>query len=170
MNRKRLLVVAATLCLAALVPASARAQSAGTTLAVTATVAANCTITTTAVAFGAYDPVVANDTAALDATNGRVHIACTKGSAATIGLDLGGNPSGSARRMAGSVSGEFLTYELYHPGGFVTVWGNSGAGLYAAGAAPSRAVRNFVVNGRIGGGQDVSTDSYADTVVATVNF
>jgi spore coat protein U-like protein len=169
MNRQRLLFVAAVGCLAALLPAGAFAQSATANLSVTANVAANCTITTTPVAFGAYDPVVANDTAALDAV-GTVRVACTKGASPTVGLGLGGNPSGSTRRMAGSTAGEYLTYELYHPGGHTTIWGTGGAGLFAAGAAPSRAVRTFDVNGRIAGGQDVGTGNYNDTVVATVNF
>src|SRR5688572_26333093 len=43
-------------------------QSASASLTVTASVAKNCTISTTPVNFGAYDPVAANATAPLDGT------------------------------------------------------------------------------------------------------
>jgi spore coat protein U-like protein len=169
MNRNRFLVLAVVLCAAALVPAGASAQSATANLAVTANVAANCTISTTAVAFGAYDPVVTNAAAAKDAA-GSVIIACTKGAVPTIGLGLGANSLGpSTRRMLG-VSGDLLTYELYQPAGYTTIWGTSGPNLFSAGASVGRAARTFAVNGRIPGGQDVATGNYTDTVVATVNF
>jgi spore coat protein U-like protein len=169
MNRNRLLLVAAVIALGALLPAGAYAQSANTPLLISANVAANCTISTTAVAFGAYDPVVANDTVPRDVA-GNVRIACTKGATPTIGLGLGNNASGTVRRMAGSVAGEYLTYELYQPAGYTTIWGTTGANLFAAGASTGRAPRDFAVNGRIVGGQDVATGNYNDSVVATVNF
>ena len=51
--------------------APALAQTASTNLSVTATVAKNCSITTTAVAFGSYDPIVANAATPLDGTGSR---------------------------------------------------------------------------------------------------
>jgi spore coat protein U-like protein len=144
------------------------AQSATANLAISATVTINCTITTAPVAFGSYDPVVAHASASLDAT-GTVTVECTKGATSTIGLGLGSNASGSTRRMSAG-AGDFLTYELYQNAPRTTVWGNSGAGLLATGAAPSKAARSFTVYGRVAGNQDVSAGSYADTVVATVNF
>lgn len=78
--------------LVAVQPAHA-AGSATSNLAVSASIAANCTISTTAVAFGAYDPVVANAATALNATGG-VTIGCTKGSAPTITLGLALMPAG----------------------------------------------------------------------------
>ena len=75
------------------------AASTSTSLSVTATVNNNCTISTAALAFGVYDPVVTNASSPLDGT-GTVTIACTKGATTTIGLGLGSNASGSTRRMA----------------------------------------------------------------------
>lgn len=167
MNRNRLLVVV-VLCAAAFAPAGVSAQTATANLAVSASVAANCTISTTPVAFGAYDPVVTNAAAAKDSP-GTVTIACTKGSTPTIALGLGLNPLVSARRMLGA-SSDFLTYELYQPAGYTTVWGTAGLNLFAAGAAPNKTARAFTVNGRIAGGQDVAVGAYTDTVLATVNF
>ncbi len=143
------------------------ASTATANLSVSATVAANCTITTSAIAFGAYDPISANATANLDAT-GSVIITCTKGATTTIGLDTGANASGSTRRLASS--GNYLTYELYQDSSRTTVWSNSGAGLLSVVAAPSHSARTYSVYARVTAGQDVPAGSYTDTVVATVNF
>lgn len=144
------------------------ADTATANLSVTASVVRNCTISTLPVAFGPYDPVVANATADLDAT-GSVSIACTKGTPATIGLSLGANATGSTRRLSDGADG-FLTYELFKTSLRTTVWGSSGTDLLDAGAAPSRSSRAFTVYGRITAGQDATVGVYSDTVVATVNF
>ena len=144
------------------------AATASTNLSVSATVINNCLITTSALAFGSYDPVVANSAADLDGT-GVVSVACTKGVAPTIALGLGSNASGSTRRMTDG-SGHFLTYELYKETGRVTVWGAAGGALLSTSAAPSKDARDFTVYGRVTAGQDATAGSYTDTVVATVNF
>ena len=147
---------------------SASAATATANLGVSATVTNNCTISTAALAFGSYDPVVANAAVDLDGT-GTVTVACTKGTTSTIGLGLGANASGSVRRMSDG-AGNFLTYELYQDAPRTTVWGNSGAGLVTPAVAPSKAARNFTVYGRVPSNQDVAAGSFNDTVVATVNF
>jgi spore coat protein U-like protein len=155
---------------ALLVMAAAGGASAATAtanLAVSATVTNNCTISTAPLAFGSYDPVAANAASNLDGT-GTVIVACTKGTAATIGLGLGSNASGSTRRLTDGAN--YLTYELYQDAPRATVWGNAGADLYSPGAAPSKASRNFTVYGRVPANQDVPSGNYSDTVVATVNF
>ena len=144
------------------------AATATANLGVSATVTNNCTISTSALAFGSYDPVVANASTNLDGT-GTVTVACTKGTTATVGLGLGANATGSTRRMSDG-AGSFLTYELYQDAGHVTVWGNAGAGLLSPAAAPSKTARNFTVYGQVASNQDVAAGSYSDTVVATVNF
>jgi spore coat protein U-like protein len=148
--------------------APASAATATANLGVSATVTNNCTISTAALAFGSYDPVVANASTDLDGT-GTVTVSCTKGASSTIGLGLGSNASGSTRRMTDG-SSNYLTYELYSDAGRTTVWGNAGGALYNPGAAPSKAARNFTVYGRVTSNQDVPAGSYNDTVVATVNF
>ncbi len=65
-----------------------------TILSVSATINANCTISTNGLSFGQYEALRANATAPLNAA-GSVRIACTKGSAPRITLDLGQNPSGA---------------------------------------------------------------------------
>ncbi len=156
----------ATALVAGMAPHALAATSTAN-FAVGAAVTKNCTISTSALAFGSYDPVVANASANLDGTGG-LTVGCTRGATASIALSAGSNSSGSSRRM-GDGSGNFLTYELYSDSGRSTVW-NSGAGAQTLSAAPSRATRDLTVYGRISGNQDVPAGSYADTIVATVNF
>lgn len=156
----------------------ASAGSATANLNVSASVAPNCTIATTPVAFGAYDPVVTHAGAALDAT-GTVEVACTKGATATITLGLGSNSTGTTRRMSDGGT-EFLSYELYKQPGTTpgaacnytgaAVWGTTGTDAFTTTAAPTKGTRIYNVCGRVAGGQDVPSGSYTDTVQATVNF
>ncbi len=175
-------LVAAALTLALAV--TPRAGGTTAVLAVSATVNPNCTISTSAVSFGRYESLLANATTPLNAV-GAVSIACTRGSAPKITLDLGRNSNGDRRYMAlaaASASGpaESLRYELYQPPNpapgtacsfpGAMAWGVSGAQAFAPGLPTNRSSRTFSVCGTIPAGQDVSMGSYADTVVATVNF
>jgi len=163
-----LAAIGGTALVVAVLGSTASAATATANLNVSATVTNNCTISTTPLTFGSYDPVVANASAHLDGT-GTVTVACTKGAAATVGLGLGSNATGSVRRMADGGT-NYLTYELYQDAGRTTVWGDSGTALLSPGAAPSKAPRNFTVYGRVAANQDVPAGNYSDTVVATVNF
>ena len=170
---------AAALCLstgaAFLIALPAYGATSTANLGVGGSVAANCTISTVAVAFGAYDPIVTNATTALGG-NGSITITCTKASVPALALDLGTNASGVVRRMASGT--ERLPYELYQPLTNVagaacasgTVWGTAGANILTTVAAPSKAARTYNVCGSIPGGADVAVGAYADTVIATVTF
>ena len=148
------------------VPAFAAQQTAN--LNVTASVAANCTITTSPVAFGAYDPVVANASTDLTAS-GSVNVACTKGTPATIDLGNGGNLSGGSRRM-GSGS-DFLNYALYKDAARTQVWGSGLAGgSTAAYNAATKASTAVTVYGTVPQSQDVTVGAYSDVVLATINY
>jgi spore coat protein U-like protein len=138
-------------------------------LGVSASIAKNCTISTTAVTFAPYDPVTTNATAPDDSTAGAVTITCTKGATTTIGLGLGANASGTQMRMTDG-SNNYLNYALYSDGDRSAVWGNAAPNLVTPAAAPDRAARSFTVYGRIPGNQDLPAGTYTDTVVATVNF
>src|SRR5205807_8865791 len=86
-------------------------------------------ISATDLNFGAYDPVVANKTTALD-VNTTVRVLCTKGSTGvTVGLDLGTHTAAGNRFMSNGA--DSLQYELYSDSAGGTVWFNGGAGLVA---------------------------------------
>lgn len=154
----------------ALVMGSAQMLSAATAtanLGIGTTVSANCSITTTAVTFpAAYDPVGVNAAADSDGT-GNIAVTCTKGAGTSIALNLGANFTGAQARMKGPGAADFLNYQLYSDAGRIVDW--CGVTRTIA-AAPSKATQNFIVYARIPRNQDVSTGTYADTVVATLNY
>ena len=150
-------------------------------VSVTATVNPNCTISTSPLSFGRYESLQANATTPLNGS-GTVSIACTKGSVPRIALDLGQNANGNRRYMtlAGGSPADALYYELYQPPATVpgagclfpgsAAWGPSPAQTFVPSTPVNRAARTFNVCGTIPPGQLVGVGSYADTVVATVNF
>jgi spore coat protein U-like protein len=150
----------------------AQAETATSNLSVTATITNNCIISTSDVAFGAYDPIVAHASSALNGT-GTVTVTCTSGASAiiTLGQASHANPSSTdavpKRRMHNSGSSK-LSYFLYSNAGWTTVWGNTaGTGVAHTGIGTATAM---TVYGQVTAGQNVAAGSYSDTVVATVTF
>lgn len=159
--------------LTALLCGVAGAALAGTdtaNLAVSATVAANCTISAgTGISFGSYDPIVTNASTALDGT-GTITTTCTNGASANVTLgqgsnaDTGSTDAAPLRRMTDGT--DMLSYQLYTDNGHTTVWDNStGVDVTGTGTAS-----DTTVYGEVAGGQNVGTGTYTDTVVATVTF
>lgn len=149
------------------------AGTADSNLSSTSEVQASCTITTTAVAFGVYNPIVANKDTALDGS-GAVNVTCTNGS--TVGITLsdgtnvatGGTVSEPARRLLNAnVAGNYLSYQLYTATARTTVWGGA-TSVSSTGTGSAVAVAVF---GRIPAGQTTArVGSFSDVVVATVTF
>ncbi|HET9393307.1 MAG TPA: spore coat protein U domain-containing protein [Candidatus Rubrimentiphilum sp.] len=138
-------------------------------MAISTTVIAKCTVTSpTPLNFGSYDPVVTNNTAALDVAPNALAVACTRGApGVTVTLNLGLHAVGSTRFMVDGAS-HTLQYEIYTTSGRTTVWNTTNSVSYTS---TSMATVNLPVYGRIPGGQDAYTAaSYTDSVTATVNF
>lgn len=155
---------------------AALAGTATSSVTVSATVVANCTISTASLSFTGYDPVVANATVPLDAT-GSLLVACTKGAAATIGLSQGANPfAGSTinaplRQVRSPTTSALIRYDFYQDAARTNIWGDVGGTQTQAYNSTSRTATTLTIYGRMPAGQDVSVAAdYADTVVATINF
>jgi spore coat protein U-like protein len=152
------------------VPApQAQATTTTTPLSVTAIVGAVCSLSTSAVAFGSYDPIVVNASSPLNAT-GSVSDTCSNGLGGTITLDQGLDPTSSsttavpARQMRNGAA--VLGYFLYSDSARTVAWGSTGVGITGTGATSAP----ILVYGQIPGAQNAAAGSYADTVTVTVTF
>lgn len=108
-----------------------RDTSSGTaTLTVSMNVTNDCLITAPNISFGSA-PVVSGFAVVSGQT---INIACTKGSAYTVGLSDGQNPlsAGGRRRMA--VGGNYLAYDIFKSA-TTTRWGSVGAARRASSTA-----------------------------------
>lgn len=136
------------------------------------TVNGTCTVsTTTNLAFGAYDPIVANASTPRNGT-GVVSVNCTSYLPYTVTLDQGQHPaagSSDTTPLRQMVSGaNVLGYTLYQDPARTIIFGNTpGTGVANIGNGAAQSVN---VRGRIPAGQQKPAGSYADTVVVTVTF
>ena len=157
-------VAAALLCSCAI----AISATASATIAISATVTQGCSInTTSALAFGAYDPIGTNATAALNGT-GQLSVACSKGaSGLAIGLDGGMHAVGSQRQMQGTTAADVLQYNLFQPPSNVAgvsctfpgtiAWNSTApAGVLTLSSAPNKLARLYNVCGTVPLGQDAT--------------
>jgi spore coat protein U-like protein len=101
----------------AFVAAAAGAATDTGNLTVSATVANQCSVGDAALSLGAITLVNADGTMATlsGGTTAAIPWACTNGTAATLGFDLGGNSSGTDRRMKSTTAGasnQYLEYAL----------------------------------------------------------
>jgi spore coat protein U-like protein len=164
-------IAVAAIASLAVLPTSAPAGSATGTMNVTATVIKNCGFTTGTLAFGNYDPVVANATTPLKVTDSTtaLSIACTKGTTATISLNNGLNSAsctGNPTCMSDG-AGDYLNYSVYTNNTFATVWNSTNTVSYTSTGIGVPALK---VNGEIPAGLSVPAGSYTDTITATATF
>lgn len=138
------------------------------TMTITANVNASCKFPSSAntLAFGAYDPIGANASAALDSA-ANFDVKCNKGTNVVLKLGLGVNPAGQQRRLKLDAS-NFLNYELYSDATRSTIW-NDTSNVVSYTAASST-TETKTVYGRIPPAQDAAAGAYTDTVVITADF
>ena len=140
---------------------SAMAETATTTFNVTATVLNSCNVTATDLAFGDYDPTAGN----VDSTS-TITTTCTAGTNYSIALGQGQNTN---RQMKHASGPELLDYELYQPEGYTIVWVDVGGATVAQKSTTVVPV-NYIVYGRVTGGQYVTAGAYSDEVLVTVTY
>ena len=127
----------------------------------------SCTVATTPIAFGSYDPVLANRTAPLDSV-ATLSYDCVGGppSTVTIMLSSGTGSGFNPRRLFSG--GNALTYNLFLDAGRNTVWGDGTGGTSFH--STTRRKEDVGVFGRVFAGQDAAIGSYSNSIVVTINF
>lgn len=146
-----------------LAPRFAVAATASTSFGVSATVQANCLVSTSATTFGIYTGAV------LNATSG-VSVTCTNPTPYNVGLSTG-FASGTdvvTWKMTGSASG-LLGYALASNAQGTVNWGQTvGAGTVAGTGNDSAPTLSF--HGQLPAGQHVASSAYADTITVAVIY
>lgn len=122
---------------------------------------AACTLSTSGIAFGGYDPFVNQhvDSAA------NISVACDEPTAYSIALSTG-NGSYETRMMTSGL--HHLLYNLYIDAALTTVWGD-GSGQSTS-ISDTQSMANYTVYGRIPAGQNAHVGTYGDTIVITLTF
>jgi spore coat protein U-like protein len=156
-----------TVALALAAPMLSDAGTSTTTFPVSAVINSACSVTASALSFGAYNPTSGSP---LDGTSA-ISVYCTVGSAYAVALDVGtGGGAYAARTIANGAN--VLDYNLYTSGAHTTVWGDgtgststvagSGSGLLTASTQ--------TVYGRVSALQDKPAGTYTSTITVTVTF
>ena len=145
----------------------AQAATSTTTFAVTASVAANCLVTATPMAFGPFDGTVDLT------TTSTIGVRCTNNLPYTIALDVGtgGGSIVGGRTFTGPGT---LTYNLYRDGAYANVWGTAladrGGGTGTGMGVPN--IANHTVHGRllVAGNELAPVGNYTSTILVTVEY
>jgi spore coat protein U-like protein len=148
-------------------PGTAYAANTVTSVGVSATIAANCTVSTTAVAFGSVNTLSGS---AVDATGG-ISVACTSGTvwAASAGAGSGTGATFASRKMTSG--SDLLNYSLFTDSGRSSVWGDGTGGTSTVGNTGTGSAQPVTIYARIAAGQtSAPTGSYSDTVSVTVAY
>lgn len=148
------------------VPQAAKAATASTTIAVSATVQASCTVSATALTFGSYNPLSSTP---LDATS-TITVNCTTGTSYTVGLNAGGTSGATVTTRQMLQSANTLNYSLFRDSGHTNNWGNTPGTDTPASVIATTSAAATTVYGRIPALQNVPAGSYTDTVQVTVNY
>jgi spore coat protein U-like protein len=144
-------------------PMFASAQTATATLAVSATVAPDCSITANPLAFGSYSGAVNN-------VSTTIAVSCSNTTGYTVGLSAGSGSGATVTNRLMTLSGgsQTLGYGLYQDSGHATNWGNA-SGSWESGTG-SGSAQTLTVYGQIAAGQFPTPGSYADSVTVTITY
>lgn len=134
--------------------------------------AAVCTVSTSGVAFGSFNPLPGQSAD----TNGTISVTCTgmAGDSATYTITINqGLGSFAARRMVSGANG--LVYNLYKDSGCSQVWGDGSGGTSVVSDSvtltSSSLTTNYVVYSRIASGQNTArANTYNDNLLVTLTY
>jgi spore coat protein U-like protein len=155
-----------SILVAAAAPGTAYAETQSATMSVSATVTANCTVSTSPVAFGSVDTLGGNH----DAT-GSVTVNCTNGAAWSAGANQGSGTGATMANRRMTSGANTLTYRLFTDAGRTVTWGDGSTGTAAVAGTGTGSTQSFTIYGRVPSGQTtVRAGSYADTVSVTITY
>jgi spore coat protein U-like protein len=159
------LFAASAIALAA-IPVAAAAQTAQTTMDVSATVVEACVVTATNLAFGTYDPTASSPADAASA----ITVTCTPGTVYSVGLNAGATAGATVTSRQMASGSDRLGYGLYQDAARSVNWGNMPGTDTPAAATASLTPSVLTVYGRVPAQQALPVGSYTDTVTITVSY
>ncbi|WP_111640514.1 Csu type fimbrial protein [Marinimicrobium alkaliphilum] len=123
----------------------------------------SCTVTTSAIAFGSYDPL---NSQAVD-TVGDIEISCEQETGYNLSLSQGTSMSYDPRTLISNT--DTLAYNLYTGATHQIIWGDGAEGTVTiSGTADPTAVEH--IYGLIPGGQNAPAGIYQDTLILTIEY
>ncbi|MDQ8038587.1 MAG: spore coat U domain-containing protein [Pedobacter sp.] len=142
---------------------NAHAATDTTTFNVTITITESCDIHTVAATDVDFGSVVRSSAAVSESASGNLVVNCSDGTPYTIGLNNGGNYSGSRRMTDGT---NFVSYGLFRDNAHSNPWGNTTDLLSGTGDGTDQ---NIPVYGLVTS-VNVPAGTYNDIVTATVTY
>lgn len=139
--------------------------------------AIDCSVSTSGVGFGDYDPLLstADDSSAnLAVTCTRVILVDPFNVSYTLSLSRGSSGTYSPRRMNAGTA--WLNYNLYRDAARAQVWGDgtNSTGTVAGSASfvwfQTTKTNNHTIYGRVPALQNATAGAYTDTIVLTITF
>lgn len=134
-------------------------------ITISATVIADCSITTSNIAFGNQGLLNTALTA-----NGAISVQCTNGSPYTIALDKGTTSGATLLDRQLKSGSNVVHYQLYSDSARTTVWGDGTSGAPTLGKTGTGGIQSWPVYARIPVQTTPATGTYTDTITATVSF
>jgi len=166
-SKLKLAIVSAMLLGTAGLTVPAYADATGTMI-VSASIGLACTITTTDLAFGAYDAIVTNKTNPLNSETGSISSTCTSGASGNILLSDGGHAVDGTRRMVHSTdTSKFLNYTVSGVSLGGEKWDNTTGRPYTGDGTKE----TLNVYGQVTADQGSAINgSYGDSLLATIIY
>lgn len=140
----------------------AQAATGNSTMAVSATVQATCSIAANPLAFGTYS------SAQLDMST-TIAVNCTNTTNYNVSLDAGSGTGATVAQRKMSNGAQTLNYTVYTDAARSAVWGSTISTNTVAGTGTG-AAQTLSVYGRIPAGQLPTPGAYADTLTATITY
>jgi spore coat protein U-like protein len=142
--------------------------------------AGSCTVSSTGLAFGAYQPLTfAGKLTSSDRTsNASISVVCTgitSGGSYSIALGpstTGSGDSISTRYLSNSLGGDNMVFNIYTNASYSTVWGNGTMGSLIGGSIPvGDSNQSQPVYGKIPAGQNtLRAGSFSDSLTMTLTY